>query len=370
MKIAILTDVLDRSMRETGVPSYAKYLSLALSEKSIDLYLVHNREGGSIIYKRAKEIVLKPSWVPNFLKMLFILPVALKKEKIHTIHIMAPTWFEAPAMFLKGVKKIVTFHDIHQFVLESDFEFSYSYFRNVLRKFSFRFFAKKADHIITVSRNTKKDLIKILNVVEEKITVVHSATDVKMEKRDYPLKHSHFAQKPYILGSTPNLELLRIFLALQKKGLKHKLVIYGNLGGTILQKLKEFIEENKIGDSVIFTGHIIERELLVNVYSNADLLIHHMQYEGFGLPPLEAMSCGCPVMVSDVASLPEVVGDAGLLLELFKINDWVDAAFEILNSQEKMKKLREKGFDRAKKFSWDKSAEETMRVYKKVLEEI
>ena len=181
MKIAILTDVLDRSIRETGVPSYAKYLSLALSEKDIDIYLAHSHKGDSIIYKKAKEIVLKPEWMPNLLKILFILPRVLKREKISVIHIMAPTFFEAPAMFLKGVKKIVTFHDIHQFVLKYDFEFSYAYFRNILRKFCFWLFAKKADHIITVSENTKKDLIKILKTPEEKITVVHSATDVKMD---------------------------------------------------------------------------------------------------------------------------------------------------------------------------------------------
>jgi len=376
MKIAILTDVIDRSKRTTGVPSYGKYLIEAMLdlEDKPEIYLLHYGKNDCFIYKKTKEIIIKLPKIPlprPILVMyitLFKLPKIFKRQGIGVIHIIAPTFFEAPIFFLSHVKKIITFHDIRQFAKKRKFKWSFSYFKRVLhealKKILFRFLVKRADRIIAVSSNTKKDLINFLKVPEGKITIVLSATDIKINKQDYPLPKSHFIDSSYIIGSEPNLELLNIFFALRNKGIKHKLLIYGHFGKELLYKLKNFIEQNNLKEQVVFTGHIEGKELLTKVYSNADLLIHHVDYEGFGLPPLEAMSCGCPVITAHVASLPEVVGDAGILLKPFNLKEWIDAAFAILNSSEKQKEMIEKGFERANQFSWQKTAKNTYGVYK------
>jgi len=364
MKIAILTDVIDRAQRGTGVPSYGKYLIEALVNLGVDVYVVHFKENDCFIYKKAKEILIKPTFGKTH-ALLFKLPKILKQKEIDAIHLLAPTFYEAPAMILK-VKKIVTFHDIRNFVKKRKFKFSPDVLKRIIKEkikeYLFSFTAKKADKIITVSFNTKKDLIEVLKVDEEKIQDILSATDKKIDKKDFPLPRSSFVSSEYVLGSEQNLQLLNIFLGLKKKGVEHKLVIFGEFGKLLLDQLKKFIKENDLKNDVIFTGYIPELELL-KLYSNADLLIHHVDYEGFGLPPLEAMSCGCPVLTARVASLPEVVGQAGVLLEPFKIQEWVNVAYEILKNEGKREIMREKGFARAKDFSWGKTAQKTKKVY-------
>ena len=378
MKVAILTDVIDRSVRGTGVPSYGKYLIDAMIElaEGIEIYLIHYQKDDCFIYSKGKEIIIKPPviWLPRLLSRTFIilfkLPRVLKREDIGVIHILAPTFFEAPVFLLPYLMKIITFHDIHQCVIKRKFEFSLGHFKCILRetlqKYLFRFLVNRADKIITVSFNTKNDLIKALKVPEHKIVAIHSATDKKVEKKDLPMPPSRLVNGRYIVSFPPSFELLDIFNDLRKKKKGYKLVIFGYFGKTFTEKLKNYSKKYNMEKQVILTGYISTQEL-ITLYSNADLLINYSDYEGFGLPPLEAMSCGCPVVASNRASVPEVVGEGGILLQPNNKKEWVDAIYKILSDEKLREELSEKGRNQAKKFSWEKTACQTIKVYEEVV---
>ena len=123
--------------------------------------------------------------------------------------------------------------------------------------------------------------------------------------------------------------------------------------------LKKFIHADQ---NIIFTGHISDEEL-ITLYKNATLFVFPALYEGFGLPPLEAMACGCPVIVSNVASLPEVCGDAAYYVDPYNIESIAEGMQKVLADESLQQSMREKGLKRAKLFSWEKSAKEYVRVF-------
>jgi glycosyltransferase involved in cell wall biosynthesis len=116
---------------------------------------------------------------------------------------------------------------------------------------------------------------------------------------------------------------------------------------------------------VIFTGYVPNEEI-ISLYSGATIFIFPSFYEGFGIPPLEAMACGTPVVASNTSSIPEVVGDAALLFNPYNIRKITEAIYSALTDEQLRNKLIEKGFERVKQFSWENTARETLQVYKEV----
>ena len=160
--------------------------------------------------------------------------------------------------------------------------------------------------------------------------------------------------------------LIKSIYKLKKQGIKHKLVIIGARGFGFKQ-INELVIELKLSDEVIFTGYIPDEDL-VKFYNAADLFVFPSLYEGFGLPPLEAMACGCPVIVSNTSSLPEVVGNAGILIDPHDFDALAEEMYQILTNNDLKQNLSKKSVTRAKLFSWEKTARETWKVYEKVLE--
>jgi len=118
---------------------------------------------------------------------------------------------------------------------------------------------------------------------------------------------------------------------------------------------------------VIFTGYV-SREELSSLYSGASCFVFPSLYEGFGLPILEAMKCGCPVVTSNLSSMPEVAGEAGILVNPLDVKDIVRGIEMVIRDKATGERLRKKGFEQVKKFSWEKTAKETLRVYHEVIE--
>ncbi len=184
--------------------------------------------------------------------------------------------------------------------------------------------SKKTDFIIADSENTKKDIINYLKIPEEKIRVIYLAADEKYKFLNNniglkeELKSNYNIDSPFILyvGTVElrkNLPLLiKSFYELKKRGIPHKLILIGarNFG---FNKILRLVNELRLIDEVIFTGFVPEEDL-VKFYNTADIFVYPSLYEGFGLPPLEAMACGCPVITSNSSSLPEVVGDSGIMV--------------------------------------------------------
>lgn len=231
--------------------------------------------------------------------------------------------------------------------------------------------AKKADRIIAVSGSTKDDLEVSYGVDASKIKTIYSAVADGFQVMDRnDLNLAKIAKKynlPYkfilYLGTIePRKNIIAIVRAYnQLRSLndpeldRHKLVIAGTVGWKS-EKIFSEIRLSPFADDIILTGTVDEDDLPA-VYNLSSLFVYPSFFEGFGFPPLEAMACGVPVIASNNSSLPEVVGDAGILIDPDKPDEIFEAMKEVLQNRELSDKLRSKGLEQAKRFSWQKTAE-------------
>ena len=227
---------------------------------------------------------------------------------------------------------------------------------------------KEADLIIAVSQATKKDAIEILGIPQEKIKVVYEAgpsdlKPVKDRKKINKVLKKFKISGDYLLSVAtlePRKNLKRIiqaFASLKTKDLK--LVVAGKQGWGDFKGLSS--------TNVIFTGYVSREDLEV-LYSRALCLTFPSLYEGFGLPILEAMACGCPVLTSNISSMPEVAGQAALLVDPLDQEEIAQGLAQMINNRDLRSDLTKKGFAQVKKFSWEKAARETLKVYKEAVD--
>ena len=236
---------------------------------------------------------------------------------------------------------------------------------------------KKAIRVIAVSQASKNDLVQYLRIPKERISVVYPGVDHKLF-RPVP---ERIHQGPYILfvGSEhPRKNLgavLKAFSRLkrERRFLDLRLVKVSQAGGREAEFRKKTLEVIDALDlhrrDVIFTEFVPEADLCI-YYSGAQALVLPSLYEGFGLPALEAMACGCPVITSAITSLPEVVGEAGIKVDPYDVDGLTRAIRQVLTDAELRNNMVRKGLERAKEFSWEKAAEETQRVYMEVEKEV
>jgi len=249
---------------------------------------------------------------------------------------------------------VVVFHDLAYFKVPH--VHPNRFYRDYM-KWALPRIAKRADHIIATSIHTKEDIIDIIKIPAEKISVVYQAPSNRFSSNpgrdiiDSMMKKYRLSSK-YILfaGSIDerkNLETAIGALCYYKKDTSDsgvKLVLAGkdDMMPKYTGRLKAYINQKKMNDSIIFTGYISEDELIA-LYWGASALIFPSLYEGFGVPPLEAMLAGIPVIASDISSIPELVGDAGLLIKPGDITGFAEAINTVLNSEKTANELIEKG---------------------------
>ncbi|ATW27733.1 glycosyltransferase family 4 protein [Candidatus Formimonas warabiya] len=270
----------------------------------------------------------------------------------------------------KRIKKIVTVHDLAVFKYPETYQKS----RVLYWQKYFDSSVKRADRVIAISYATKNDLQEILHVPEEKIQVIYNGVSsifrpVNDPKICLEVKAKYGLPERFILfvGTfSPRKNLGRLvdaFARLHNEGsLPHKMVIAGEKGWKFKQDL-ERVKALNLENDIIFPGFISHEDLPV-VYSLADVLAYPSLYEGFGLPPLEAMACGTPTIISNTSSLPEVVGKAGVQVNPFSISSITEGLFHLLTDSQLRKRLIQLGFERAKFFSWDKAADELNKTMK------
>jgi glycosyltransferase involved in cell wall biosynthesis len=224
----------------------------------------------------------------------------------------------------------------------------------------------RANHIICISENTKRDLIEVFNVPEEKISVVYLGFSFKDDNSSV----KSLLEKPHILyvgkrGKYKNFERLLKTFSLSPTLIKNfVLVAFG--GGKFRPEEQKNIRELGLDEDNI-TQMSGSDEVLKNLYKNATAFIYPSLYEGFGIPPLEAMSLNCPVICSRASSIPEVVGDAGQYFDPFDIDDMQSAIEKVIESESLKQDLIARGQKQLTKFSWDLCAEQTAQIYHKVL---
>ena len=278
--------------------------------------------------------------------------------------------FFSPAHYLPPLTRcpsVVTVHDL-----------AYEYFPSLFLKsdlYKLRSWTRKAVHqatkVIAVSQATKDDLVKLYKVPEEKITVVHNGYDSKLFNEsnkvskkaisNYQLKANNYILFLGTLQPRKNvIKLVQAFRLLKESGYKGKLVLAGKVGW-LAEDTLEVIKNSPDFKDIRLTGYV-SASARQALYHYADVYCLPSLYEGFGVPVLEAMASGCPVIASDNSSLPEVVGKAGLLFNPADPADIMRAILEIKAGRDKYIK---RGLKHVKSFSWDKCARETLNILTK-----
>lgn len=280
--------------------------------------------------------------------------------------------YNIPLLPIKAKKRITTIHDVFHLAFYENLNLS----QKLYSKFVINQALKKADKVITVSNFSKKEIIKYTNKkYENKITIIYNGVNT-IESRDTDLINKTI-EYPFFLSVgniKPHKNLKRLFEAYglfieSKKGqdILPKLVVVGKKEGFISgDNIVPLIENNIfLSKHIYFTGWITD-EQLNKFYANAIALIFPSYYEGFGFPPLEAMTHGVPCLVSDAASIPEVCNNAALYFNPFNIYDICDKMNQIYKDENLKRSLVQEGKENVSKFSWKKSISEHLQLIKEI----
>lgn len=360
----------------SGIGAYTRRLIENLAKiDSLNQYFIFSNNSGLIekfhLTQKSNFSLVTLPVLPNSLGNQYLLPLKFKKLKLDIFH--SPHFF-APLKF-KGPELIVTIHDLiplcfpHYTPRAKKVKFFW------LFKFILKQVSQKAKKIITISENSKKDLVQSLKIEEGKIEVIYNG--VSPTYRPLPFEDT----KNKLAGVVPEKALVLLFvgrfdpyknitgLIRAFKDLKSdfpelKLVIVGEIDRRYPEG-QNLVKELKLGEEVIFTGYL-EEEDLVYWYNRAKIFILPTFYEGFGLPVVEAFASGCPVITSRLASLPEVAGQAGILIDPHNQTELTEAIRRLLTDFQLREELRQKGLARAKIFTWERTARETLDVYEKI----
>lgn len=236
--------------------------------------------------------------------------------------------------------------------------------------------SRSAAHIIAVSQSTKRDVTRLLGVPDDKVSVIYEAANGSARPMDKIQAKRHVRAKYgiaedfilFVSTIEPRKNLPTLLAAYSKLLDNYKstarLVMAGHKGW-LTEEVDQAVEKYKLSDKVCFLGSVPNDELAY-LYNAARVFALPSFYEGFGLTPLEAMASGTPVIVSNVSSLPEVVGDAGLLLDPTDVDGLTVALHRVLTDDDLHEAMSAKGIKRAALFSWERTARETLNVYRKV----
>lgn len=365
MKIAVITDSIDDG--SAGVGTYARGLATALPDVCPEaVTFVHRR--ANEFYSGKRELVF-PGWGSKFLRKQIMLPRALDHAGFDLVH----ETFHFPPFFGKTpFRKVMTIHDMTPFVLPR----RSMALRNWLwHRLLVPPLARRADHVLTDSDHSRDDIIRVLGLAPERVSVAHLAAEASYAPRaaaeidDVRARYNLPERFLLFVGAIePRKNLVRLVHAYEQAVPRIgdvELVIAGGLAWCYAPVLRA-IEQSSARERIRLLGRVPQQDLPA-LYCAALGFVYPSVYEGFGLPPLEAMQSGCPVITSNVSSLPEVVGDAALLVDPRDERALSRAIERMCNDAELRRELAEKGVRRAQRFTWRACAEATAAAYQQAL---
>lgn len=278
----------------------------------------------------------------------------------------------------KRVPTVVTVHDLIPLVFPDKFPAG---FRGMIKWQMQKAALRKADRIITVSQCSKKDVERLVGIDERKIDVVYSAATTEYQniinatilhslKKKYSLPDNYFLYVGDVNWNKNIPGMVRAFAEFLKKSDTYHLVLVGRafLDGTLKETrvIRSVIQELQIADHIICTGYASDEDV-AGMYSMANCSLEPSHYEGFGLPVLESMASGCPVLVADNSSLNEIAGPS-IRIHADSIESIAEGMNKIISiSSDARKRLVDDGITWSRQFSWEKTAKKTVAVYEKVL---
>lgn len=252
---------------------------------------------------------------------------------------------------------IVTIHDLAALAYPSWFSIKYG----IAYKLLMPLISKKSKGIITVSSYSKNEIHNILNIKKDKINIVHCAISINLKKTESIMPKSNYILFVGSIDPRKNIERLIKSMAFLPE--KISLIIVGGKNNIFNQQ--NFNCPENIRNRIEFTGYVTD-EMLEKLYNNAKVFIYPSLYEGFGIPPLEAQACGCPVVCSNATSLPEVCGNSVLYCDPYNIND-ISAKIKMVLDDEKLQRnLIAKGFENIKRFSWEASSKKIIEIIRNI----
>ena len=360
-----------RKLHDFGIGTYIRNLlrNLARLDQRTEFVLLCRPEDVSSLGALAENFRAIPEPARNYsIGEQLRIPLALRREGVSLFH--APHYVLPP---LVTCRSVVTIHDcIHlMFPQYLPNRFAYAYART-----SIALAARRATRVLTVSESSKRDILRFVDTAADKIDVIYNAYDERfgVEPREedvvrvrerYQL-HDEFVLYAGNVKPHKNLErLIQAFDLVRKRGLDHlKLILIGDEISKYAA-LRRAVHHYQLHKYVRFLGYLPEETLAV-MYRLAGVFVFPSLYEGFGLPPLEAMASGTPVVTSNVSSLPEVAGDAALLVDPYNAGSIADGIYRVLTDETLRRDLRRRGLIRAQQFSWEASVRRVREIYREI----
>ena len=374
MRVGINAHLLSfgQTYRGAGISRYIRnllaHLSEALGEDDATVFLADRRlppdlAAGKLEWAFSPLPTARPP--VRILWEQVLAPAECLRRRLHVLHSAA---YVQP--LLCPCRSVLTIHDLSFLLMPEAFRPGNRVYLTTLTRLS----ARRADRIIAVSESTRRDAVRLLGVPPEKVTVVHHGVEPEFRPIRDPDVLAAFRRRrglpeAYILfvgtleprKNVPTL--LRAYAQARREfGVSQRLVVAGGKGWRYAPTLR-LVEELGLRDDVLFPGFVPLHELPL-WYNGASLFVYPSRYEGFGMPLLEAMACGTPVVTSRCSSLPEVVGDAGVLVEPDAVADLATALARVLGDGDYRADLSSRGLARAAGFSWDKATRQTVGVYR------
>lgn len=300
------------------------------------------------------------------------IPAIMEHENVNLYHIPQNG---IGLSFIPGLKTVVTIHDLIPYVMPETVGKGYlNKFLNEMPKI-----ISSVSGILTVSEHSKKDIMKFFpNFPKDKIYVTPLAANKSfkplIKERCIKYINKHFdISNPFILyvggfSKRKNVKNLIDCYKEVKKDLNkpYKLVLLGSITDSG-PELKQYVKSINLEDDILFLGYVDDYYLPI-FYNACEAFVYPSLYEGFGLPPLEAMSCKTPVITSNVTSIPEVTGDSAILIDPNSKFELSNALLSLLNNEETKLSYSEKGYKQSLQFSWRLTSEKTYNAYNKILE--
>jgi len=345
-----------RMFHASGIGVYLKNLIPALS-KAFQLTLIGNKEE---LKHYAAEVIHTGIPIYSIAEMISF------PRLIPPCDIFWSPHYNAPLMPIKARKRLVTIHDVYHLAHFHALTLKQKLYAKVIMQAA----VHRSDHIVTVSAFSKKEIIKYTEANADKISVIHNGIDHALFQPISDIQRIKEVKKKYHLPANfllfvgnvkPHKNLKTLIEALDSirgKIPDYALVVVGKKEGFITGDASLFDQINQdleLEQKIVFTGFVDNEDLPI-IYNMAGLFVFPSLYEGFGLPPLEAMACGCPVLVSDRASMPEACGDAASYVNPEDASAMGEAILNLLNMTPLEKEGRKKkGIQRASGFTWEQS---------------